>query len=250
MATRNGKYKITTLVTIIVALLSCLSINLTWAKFTSTIEEDINTPTANFIVELKHDEANENLYMTPSASGSFVAFEFTVSNTAEEYVSDINQNYYTGVLIPTQCVVDISQSNLDISLIPMLVVTNDMTSSMNEIAQYITAGNIPEGVKFANFQDFEIVDVDGTLENGGNILDYDYLTFTWLYDSDSDQIYGDMSNVMETPQEGYPIAFKFTKQNKETLRFFVVFFVAGTLPVGKTINFAGMQVVVYSEQVE
>ena len=150
--------RIASMVAVIVALLSCLAINLVGARYSSLINEDILLPAANFIVDIKYEEGQNNLSLTPSANGSFVAVEFTISNNNQTNVSEVDQNFAIGLLVDTETFIRFSQmSNMEISLKPMLVCTNDLTSSLNDIYGYMMSGSFPPGFQFARFEKFNLI---------------------------------------------------------------------------------------------
>lgn len=242
---RKGmRNRITAIVTLIVALLSCLAINFVGAKYYSEINEGALVPTADFVVNIKTDEGQNNLTLTPSPNGSFVAVEFTISNANENSISGVDQDFAIGLIIDTETVVRFSQmSNTEISLQPMLVCTNDLTSSINDVYGYMMSGSFPPGFQFARFENFNIIG-DYSQEN---ILDYEYIPFTWTY-GNNDDVLGDLDGVLKSPEYDEIVYFNFNKTNAQETRFFLVFFVVGSLPVGISYDFRNLQLAVYSQQ--
>lgn len=249
MVKKRSFSNIAVLVALIVALLSCLAVNNTWARYSSEFDGEATAPTAKFIVDIKFENGNENLSVTPSPSGGIAAFEFTVSNADENSVSEINQMFVTGLLLTKSMLMRFSELEyLDAYLLPILLCTNDMDSSINEIYQYTSSGNIPTGVAFGMFQNFDIVLPDGDFDLSA-VPNDEIFPATWFYDSNSDVIYGNTQDFLPQQNHGDAVVFSFNKDTANSVRFIVAFMAYGSLPEGKQVDFNGVQVVVYSEQV-
>ena len=111
--------RIACMVALIVALLSCLAINVVGAKYSSLINGDVLVPAANFIVNIKYENGQDNLHLTPSLNGSFAAVEFTISNKDQTDISEVNQNFAIGLLVDVETVISFSQmQGSDFSLKP------------------------------------------------------------------------------------------------------------------------------------
>lgn len=239
------------LVAILVTLLSCLAIRSTTAKYYSEYNGEASGDTAKFIVDILYDENNNNLSITPNSSTlTYTPIEFVVSNTQNSNTSEVNQMYVIAMLFTKELLeVSAQFEAYDAYFLPVLFCTNDMqTESFAEIFQYVDNGQIPEGVSYALFQNFTIIfpeEGDYTLEDVG---EDEVFPATWLYDSNNDEIYGDLSELMPEQQDGAPVVFSFDKNIQKSIRFFLVFVAVGELPAGKTINLNGIELIIYTEQ--
>ena len=63
--------RIASMVAVVVALLSCLAINLVGAKYYSEINAGALVPTADFVVNINYDESQNNLSLNPTPNGTF-----------------------------------------------------------------------------------------------------------------------------------------------------------------------------------
>ena len=248
MIKKRSFSNIAVLVALIVALLSCLAVNNTWARYSSEFDGEATAPTAKFIVNVLCDENNNNLSVVPTNNGNFVPFEFVVSNTQEGSTSEIDQAYMIAMFIKKASILQFLSlpNNYSVAVVPMLFCTTDMDSSIYEIYQYVISGNIPNGVSFGWFQNF---DVGVPADEFNSASNDELLPVTWFY-QDGDTCFGDLSTFMLEPEYGQNLEFIFNKNTQNSLRFFLIFYAQGYLSSNVTIDFKDMQLVVYSTQTD